>query len=161
MSKTGRALSNEALQLRHNVLIKFDRLVADCQQRFRSLPARTRRGAIGAGVIIILLLITGLSSVHGSRPPDSGLAGCMTLASPHHEARLDYRALRADFAGSRWQTLRTAGVAYAELASQLRTARFTDGYQGVSSYQRLAAACAQHGRHLPGGDRPASDPGTG
>jgi hypothetical protein len=149
MSKTGRTFYSEALQLQHNALIRFDRLVADCQQRFRSLPVRTRRGAIGAGVIIILLLITGLSSVHRGQPPDSGLAGCVTLATPRHGATPDYRALRADFAGSRWRTLRTAGVAYAELASQLRTARFTDGYQVVSSYQRLAAACAQHGRHLP------------
>jgi hypothetical protein len=152
MSKTRRTFLHEALQLRHNALIRLDRLAADCSRRFRDLPVRTRRGAIGAGVIIILLLITALGSVHRGESPDSGLAGCLTLSTPHRGAALDYRVLRADFAGSRWRALRTAGVAYAELASQLRTARFTDGYQTVWSYQRLAAACAQHGRHLPAGN---------
>jgi hypothetical protein len=152
MSKTVRTFHYEALQLRHNVLIRFDRLTADCSQRFRSLPARTRRAAIGAGVILMLLLITALGSVHRGESSDGGLAGCVTLSTPHRGAWPDYRVLRADFTGSRWRTLRTAGVAYAEMASQLRTARFTDGYQGVWSYQRLAAACAQHGRHLPAGN---------
>jgi hypothetical protein len=32
------------------------------------------------------------------------------------------------------------------LAVQLLTARGTDGYETVWFYQRLAAACAQHGR---------------
>jgi hypothetical protein len=151
MPKTGRALYYETLQFRQNVLIRFDRLAAHWSQRFRGLPVRTRRGVIGAGVIIVLLMISALSIEHRGQSPDSGLAGCVTLSTPQHGAPLDYRVLRADFAGSRWRALRTAGVAYAELASQLRTARFTDGYQTVSAYQRLAAVCAQHGRHLPAG----------
>jgi hypothetical protein len=152
MSKTMRTFRHEAVQLRHNALVRLDRLAADCSRRFRDLPVRTRRGVIGAGVIIVLLLITALSSVHRGQSPDTGLAGCVTLSTPHHGAPLDYRVLRADFAGSRWRALRIAGVAYAQLAIQLRTARFTDGYEAVASYLRLAAACAEHGRHLPAGN---------
>ena len=36
------------------------------------------------------------------------------------------------------------GTAYADLAIQLRHARYTDGYQTVWFYQRLTAACAKH-----------------
>ncbi|MFY9776250.1 MAG: hypothetical protein WAK28_16940 [Trebonia sp.] len=35
---------------------------------------------------------------------------------------------------------------HVDLAVQLLTARGTDGYETVWFYQRLAAACAQHGR---------------
>jgi hypothetical protein len=57
-----------------------------------------------------------------------------------------YPTIRAQFAGSRWPDLRTAGTAYVDLAVQLTTARGTDGYQTVWFYQRLSAACAQHRR---------------
>ena len=53
----------------------------------------------------------------------------------------DYPVLRAEFAGSRWPDLRTAGTAYIDLA---------DGYQTVWSYQRLSATCAKHGQPLNG-----------
>ena len=56
----------------------------------------------------------------------------------------DYPKIRAEFAGSRWPDLRTAGTAYVDLAVALHTARGTDGYQTVWFYQRLSAACAKH-----------------
>ena len=58
----------------------------------------------------------------------------------------DYPKIRAQFAGSRWPDLRTAGTADVDLAMQLPAARFTDGYQTVWFYQRLSAACAKHRR---------------
>ena len=82
------------------------------------------------------------------RPADSGLAGCTSLSSPHHVTVGDYPKIRAQFAGSRWPDLRTAGTAFIDLAIQLRHARGTDGYQAVWFYQRLSAACARHGRAL-------------
>ncbi len=82
------------------------------------------------------------------RPAHSGLAGCTSLSSPHHVTVGDYPKIRAQFAGSRWPDLRTAGTAYIDLAIQLRHARGTDGYQAVWFYQRLSAACARHGRAL-------------
>jgi hypothetical protein len=57
----------------------------------------------------------------------------------------DYQKIRAEFAGSRWPDLRNAGTAYVDLATQLPTAQYTDGYQTVWFYQRLSAACAKHG----------------
>ena len=89
-----------------------------------------------------------LGSVHPGTPPDSGLAGCAALSSTHHATATGYPKIRAQFAGSRWPDLRTAGTAYADLAAQLRTARGTDGYQAVWFYQQLSAACARHGRAL-------------
>jgi hypothetical protein len=47
--------------------------------------------------------------------------------------------------------LRTAGTAYIDMAMRLRHARYTDGYETVSFYQRLSAACARHGRALSAG----------
>jgi hypothetical protein len=58
----------------------------------------------------------------------------------------DYPKIRAEFAGSRWPDLRTAGTANVDLAMQLLTARGTDSYETVWFYQRLSAACAQHER---------------
>ena len=84
----------------------------------------------------------------GERPADSGLAGCTSLSSPYHVTAGDYPKIRAQFADSRWPDLRTAGTAFTDLAVQLRHARGTDGYQAVWFYQRLSAACANHGRAL-------------
>lgn len=84
----------------------------------------------------------------GEHPADSGLAGCTSLSSPHHATTGDYPKIRAQFAGSRWPDLRTAGTDFIDLAVQLRHARGTDGYQAVWFYQRLSAACARHGRAL-------------
>jgi hypothetical protein len=118
----------------------------------KNLSTRTRRCAIGAVIVTPLLLVGVLSSVHpGSVYPgaaaDSGLAGCTSLSSTHHVA-IDYPKIRAQFAGSRWPDLRTAGTAYVDLAIKLRTARGTDGYETVWFYQRLGAACAKYGRTL-------------
>jgi len=41
-------------------------------------------------------------------------------------------------------------TAYVDLAVALRTARGIDGYQTVWFYQRLSAACAEHGQPLNG-----------
>ena len=85
-------------------------------------------------------------STHPGTPPDSGLAACAYPLSTHHVTAADYRQIRAQFAGSRWPDLRTAGTDYVDLAVQLLTARGTDGYETVWFYQRLGAACAQHER---------------
>ena len=58
----------------------------------------------------------------------------------------EYPKLRAEFAGSRFADLRTAGTAYVDLAVALHTARGTDGYETVWFYQRLSADCAKHQR---------------
>ena len=58
----------------------------------------------------------------------------------------DYQKLRAQFAGSHWPDLRNAGTANVDLAMQLPNVRYTDGYDTVSFYQRLSAACAEHGQ---------------
>ena len=79
-------------------------------------------------------------------PPDSGLAACAYPLSTHDVTAAGYRQVRAEFTGSRWPDLRVAGTDYADLAARLLTARGTDGYETVWFYQRLAAACAQHGR---------------
>ena len=84
-------------------------------------------------------------STHPGTPPDSGLAACAYPLAMHDVTAADYRQIRAEFAGSRWPDLRTAGIDYVDLAVQLLTARGTDGYQTVWFYQRLSAACAQHG----------------
>jgi hypothetical protein len=77
---------------------------------------------------------------------DSGLAACAYPLSTHDVTAAGYRQIRAQFAGSRWPDLRTAGTDYVDLAVQLLTARGTDGYQTVWFYQRLSAACTRHAR---------------
>jgi hypothetical protein len=83
------------------------------------------------------------------RDHDSGLAACAYPLTAHHVTAAEYRQIRAQFAGSRWPDLRTAGTDYADLAVRLLTARGTDGYETVWFYQRLAAACAEESH--PGG----------
>jgi len=100
----------------------------------------------GAALLTLLLAAAALGSTHPGAPPDSGLAACAYPLSTHDVTAADYRQIRAQFAGSRWLDLRTAGINYVDLAVRLLTARGTDGYQTVWFYQRLSAACAQHGR---------------
>ena len=71
--------------------------------------------------------------------------GCL-VARSHSRTRpsAEYPKLRAEFAGSHFADLRTAGTAYVDLAVALLTARGTDGYETVWFYQRLSAACAKH-----------------
>jgi hypothetical protein len=135
----------------------LDHLTARRLLAIKNRLARTRCYAIGAAIMTPLLLIGVLSCAHPGAPADSarpgapadsGLAGCTSLSAPHHVTPTDYPKIRAQFAGSRWPDLRTAGTAYVDLVVQLRTARGTDGYQTVWFSQRLSAACARHGRTL-------------
>lgn len=122
------------------------RLAAPQPPTMKTPPTRTRRGTIGAAAVIPALLLGVLASTHSGVPPDSGLVACTYPLSTHDVPAAEYPKIRAQFAGSRWPDLRTAGTAYVDLAIRLATARGTDGYQTVWFYQRLSAACAQHGR---------------
>jgi hypothetical protein len=128
----------------------FDRFAAHRPPTIRKPPARTRRAAIGAAMAIPALLIGVLSSTHSHPLRDSGLVACRYPLATQNVPAAGYPKIRAEFAGSRWPDLRTAGTAYADLAIALRTVRGTDGYQTVWFYQRLSAACAKHGQPLNG-----------
>jgi hypothetical protein len=124
----------------------FDRLAAHRPPTIRNLSPRTRRLTIGTAAVIPALLIGVLGSTHPDAPHDSGLVACAYPLSTQDVPAADYPKIRAQFAGSRWPDLRNAGTAYVDLAMQLPNARHTDGYQTVSFYQRLSAACAKHGQ---------------
>jgi hypothetical protein len=123
-----------------------DRLAAHRPPTLRNLPARTRRSAIGAAAMVPALLLGALASTASAAPQDSGLVACAYPLATQHVPAAAYPKLRAEFAGSRYPDLRTAGTAYVDLATALLTARGTDGYQTVWFYQRLSAACAKHER---------------
>ena len=123
----------------------FDRLAARWLPAIKNLSTPTRRGTIGAAAMMPALLIGVLSSAHSGAPQDSGLVACAYPLSTQDVAAA-YPKIRAQFAGSRWPDLRSAGTAYVDLVIQLSHARGTDGYETVWFYQRLSAACAQHGR---------------
>jgi hypothetical protein len=95
--------------------------------------------------MIPALLIGVLASTASAAPQDSGLVACAYPLATQDVPAAAYPKIRAEFAGSRFADLRTAGTAYIDLAVQLLTARGTDGYQTVWFYQRLSAACAKHG----------------
>jgi hypothetical protein len=78
---------------------------------------------------------------------DSGLAACTSLSGGQPAAASDYPKVAAQFAGSRWPDLRLSGLAYVEIATQL-LATHAYGGETVWFYQRLSAACAEHGRLL-------------
>ena len=124
----------------------FDRFAAYRPPTIRNLPACARRVTIGAAAAIPALLIGVLGSTHSDAPHDSGLVACRYPLSTQDVPATDYPKIRAEFAGSRWPDLRNAGTAYVDLATQLPTAQYTDGYQTVWFYQRLSAACAKHGQ---------------
>ena len=124
----------------------FDRLAAHWPPTIRNLSARTCRGTIAAAAVIPAVLLGVLGSAASGAPQDSGLVACAYPLSTQDVPVTAYPAIRAQFAGSRWPDLRTAGTAYVDLAVQLSHARGTDGYQTVWFYQRLSAACAQHRR---------------
>ena len=90
------------------------------------------------------VLIGVLGSTSSGAPQDSGLVACAYPLATQDVPPAEYPKLRAEFAGSRFPDLRTAGTAYVDLAVQLLHARGTDGYQTVWFYQRLSAACAKH-----------------
>jgi hypothetical protein len=124
----------------------FDHLAAHWAP-IRKISTRTRRGTIGVAIMTLVLLIS-ILGFHRGAPADSGPAGCTSLSSTHHVAAIDYPKIGAQFAGSRWPDLRTAGTAYVDLAVALLKPQYTDGYETVWFYQRLSAACAKHGRAL-------------
>jgi hypothetical protein len=112
----------------------------------RNLPARRRRLTIGAAAVLPAAVLIGVfASTHSDAPRDSGLVACAYPLSTQSVPAADYQKIRAEFAGSRWPDLRTAGTAYVDLAVQLLHPQYTDGYQTVWFYQRLSAACAKHG----------------
>ena len=122
-----------------------DRLAAPRPPALRKPSTRPRRAAIGAAAVIPALLIGALASTGSAAPQDSGLVACAYPLATQDVSAAQYTTLRAEFAGSRFPDLRTAGTAYVDLAVQLLHARGTDGYQTVWFYQRLSAACAKHG----------------
>ena len=121
-----------------------DRLAARRPPALRNLSTATRRPVIGAAAVIPALLIGMLAGNASAAPQDSGLVACAYPLATHDVPAAEYPKLRAEFAGSRFPDLRTAGTAYVDLAVALLTARGTDGYQTVWFYQRLSAACAEH-----------------
>ena len=123
-----------------------DRLAKRRPPTLRNLSTRTRRLTIGAAAVTPALLLGVLGSTHAGTPRDSGLAACAYPWATQNVPAAEYPKLRAEFAGSRFPDLRTAGTAYVDLAVALLTARGTDGYQTVWFHQRLSAACAKHGR---------------
>ena len=124
----------------------FDRFAAHRPPTIRNLPARTRRFSIGAAAVVPALLIGAPGSTGSGAPQDSGLVACAYPLATQDVPAGEYPKLRAEFVGSRFADLRTAGTAYVDLATALLTARGTDGYQTVWFYQRLSAACAGHRR---------------
>jgi hypothetical protein len=124
----------------------FDRLAAHRPPVLRNPSTRTRLVTIGTAAAIPALLLGVLGSTHSGTPRDSGLVACAYPLATQDVPAAEYPKLRAEFAGSRFPDLRTAGTAYVDLAVALLTARGTDGYQTVWFYQRLSTACAKHGR---------------
>ena len=124
----------------------FNRFATRRPPAITNRQTRTRRFAIGAAAVIPALLMGVLGGTHSAAPRDSGLVACAYPLSTADVPAADYPKIRAQFAGSQWPDLRTAGTAYVDLATQLPTARYTDGYQTVWFYQRLSAACAAHGQ---------------
>ena len=84
------------------------------------------------------------SAIQPGEAADSGMAGCTALLGAHQAAASNYPRIRSQFTRSQWPDLRAAGMAYADLAVELQTAR-ADGYETVWFYQRLSLACAKHG----------------
>jgi hypothetical protein len=124
----------------------FDRLAIPRPPTLRNPSTRPLRVTIGAAAAIPALLLGVLGSTHAGTPRDSGLVACAYPWATQDVPAAEYPKLRAEFAGSRFPDLRTAGTAYVDLAVALLTARGTDGYQTVWFHQRLSAACAKHGR---------------
>jgi hypothetical protein len=126
----------------------FNRLATPRPPTIRNLSTRTRRVAIGAVAVIPAVLIGVLGSTSSGAPRDSGLVACAYPLATQDVPPAEYPKLRAEFAGSRFAGLRTAGTAYVDLVVALRTARGTDGYETVWFYQRLSSYCAKHQRRL-------------
>lgn len=126
------------------VLTVPDRVISQWLPKVSVLSARTRRYAISTAVCGVLIPIVTLGTVHLTAPADSGISGCAALLGAHPVPATDYPRVRSQFANSRWPDIRAAGTSYLDLAARLLTARGTDGYEAVWSYQRLSIACARH-----------------
>lgn len=120
-------------------------------QRTRAHPARTDAAFAGLQDLAQAKRDAEQNAIqraraHGRPGPssDSGLQGCAALSGAPQAAAIGYPAIAAQFAGSGWPGLRSSGLAYAGVLA-------THAYRGgtVLFYQRLAAACAEHGRPLP------------
>ena len=122
----------------------FNRLATYRPPTIRNLSTRTRCVAIGTVAVIPAVLIGVLGGTSSGAPQDSGLVACAYPLATQNVPPAEYPKLRADFAGSRFADVRTAGTAYVDLAVALHTARGTDGYETVWFYQRLSADCAKH-----------------
>ena len=122
------------------------RLAARRPPAIKDISARSRRWAIGAVAVPLLSGVVG--SAYPAAPTDSGLAGCAALSGASPAAAAGWRPIGAQFAGSRWPDLRFSGVAYVNIATML-LATHAYGGETVWFYERLAAACAKHGRALP------------
>ena len=124
-----------------------DRFAKHRPPAIRNLLTRTRI-TIGAAAVFPALLVGMPASTHPDAPRDGGLVACAYPLTTQDVPATVYPKIRAEFASSRWPDLRIAGTAWVDLAIALRTARGTDGYQTVWFYQRLSAACAEHGQPL-------------
>ena len=129
-------------------LTMLDRVISRWQPKIGALSARTRRYMTAAALGAVVIPIVTLSTIQLAAPADSGIAGCAALSVAHPVAATDYPGIRSQFAGSQWPDLRAAGTSYVDLAVRLLTARGTDGYEAVWSYQRLSVACAGHGQSM-------------
>lgn len=112
----------------------------------RPVPPRSRLFALGAAAAIPAMLLGVLGGARSAAPQDSGVVACAYPLATQDVPVDDYAKIHAEFAASRWPDLRSAGTAYVDLATQLPGATYTDGYETVSFYQRLSAACARHGQ---------------
>lgn len=102
---------------------------------------------VGGGVFVGLRLLLA----------DTGITACKTMAayqSPNGVPGPTGPGIRADFAGSRYADLRTAGTAMIDLLND-PTTPYNDYIQSAATmladYQNLTKACANHGVTLPPG----------
>jgi hypothetical protein len=124
----------------------FNRRIIHWPRAIEALSASTRRRAIAVAVVPVLFGVVGTTGPAHSR--DSGLAGCTAVAGARQLTASDYEKIGVQFADSRWPDLRSSGVTYAEIAIALLNSHAYGG-ETVWFYERLADACAVHGRALP------------
>jgi hypothetical protein len=99
--------------------------------------------------VIPALLIGLFASTGSAAPKDSGLVACAYPLATQDVPAADYPKIRAEFADSRWQDLRTAGTAYIDLAVQLLHAghrRLPDRLVLPAAVRRLRKARTVNGR---------------
>jgi hypothetical protein len=110
-------------------------------------------------VLVAVVVLAGVGAAVGWRflSTDSGVAACRTIAARMIATDngqpwpLDRNA-RADFAGSRYAGLRTAGTTIVDfLVEADRTGFSAPTFEDtlVTDYTNLSAACARHGVTMP------------